>query len=200
MVRAAVASLALTAGLLLVAAAAPAAARYYRWIDVAGAAHYSEGLDSVPERYRPTAVPLGLRSRPAESAPAARAATPGEIRFTPGERIVVDARINGSASVRLQLDTGADRTLVSPRALAAAGVSLTGASRPTRVIGVTGAARARIAVVDSLEVGGATVGRLPVIVYDVDGADSDGLLGRDFLDHFTVHIDSARGILTLVPK
>jgi len=32
------------------------------------------------------------------------------------------------------------------------------------------------------------------------GGAGDGLLGRDFLDHFSVHIDSAKGIVTLTPK
>lgn len=192
---------AILALLTVLATAAPAAAEYYRWIDDAGTAHYAEGLDSVPERYRAQATPLHYQPRPAAAGErAATAATPGEIRFTPGQRIMVDARVNGNAGVRLQVDTGADRTLISPRALRASGVSLTRATRPARLTGATGTDRAQVAVVDSLEVGGATVGRLPVIVYELAGSDSDGLLGRDFLGRFNVTIDSGRGILTLTPK
>jgi predicted aspartyl protease len=185
----------------MLAAAPPAAAEYYRWVDDRGGTHYAEGIDSVPERYRARATPLGYPARPA--APAAAPAAPpaaGEIRFTPGERIMVDARVNGGARVRLQLDTGADHTLISPRALVAAGVSLTHGTRVARLTGATGTDRAQIAVVDSLEVGGARVGRLPVIVYEMAGGGGDGLLGRDFLDRFNVTIDAGRGIVTLAPK
>ena len=47
---------------------------------------------------------------------------------------------------------------------------------------------------DSLEVGEARVGRMQVASYDVAGA-GDGLLGRDFLDRFSVNIDSANGVV-----
>ena len=32
------------------------------------------------------------------------------------------------------------------------------------------------------------------------GNPGDGLLGRDFLDHFSVNIDTAAGVVTLTPK
>lgn len=41
-----------------------------------------------------------------------------------GQRIVTTARINDRVDVALLIDTGADRTVISPRALIAAGVSL----------------------------------------------------------------------------
>ena len=46
------------------------------------------------------------------------------ISFTPGKPIYVDAWINDSARARLLLGTGADHTLIAPRLLSAAGVSL----------------------------------------------------------------------------
>ena len=120
-----------------------AEAQIYRWVDERGVTNYSQGIDSVPERYRATAVPLGFRSRPSPPPTSEAASAPGPsgatvIRFTPGQRIMIDARINGSASARLLLDTGADGTLISPRALAAAGVSLTRPLARRQVHGVTG--------------------------------------------------------------
>jgi hypothetical protein len=53
--------------------------------------------------------------------------------------------------------------------------------------------------IESLEVGQARIGRMVVASYDVAGA-GDGLLGRDFLDRFTVTIDSTNGVVTLAPK
>jgi len=138
----------------------------YRWIDERGVAHFSDGIDSVPENYRATAVPLGLRNAPpSPSGPAgtgapASGAGSTEIRFVKGQAIVVNATINGGTSVRLMLDTGADRTVINPRALAAAGVSLT-QGQAGQIRGATGTANVQSAVLDSLEIGGAKVSRSP---------------------------------------
>jgi hypothetical protein len=69
-----------------------------------------------------------------------------------------------------------------------------------RVLGVAGSATAGEALVEHLELAGARVGPLPVIVLDVGVAGVDGLLGRDVLDHFTLTVDAARGQATLVPR
>ena len=196
-------------GVLAIAAvlgvvASPAAAEIYKWTDDDGHSHYTEGLDSVPERFRPRATPLGLRNAPASSSTqsAVRQEPSGQtsIRYTPGERIMVDARVNGSHSVRLLLDTGADRTLIAPRALVAAGVSLTRDALKGAITSVTGKAEVQGVKLDSLEVGQARVSQLLVISYDMDQASYDGLLGRDFLEQFHVTMDSARGLVTIAPK
>jgi hypothetical protein len=187
----------------------PASAQYYRWVDEQGTPHYAEGLDNVPQRYRSVATPLGLRNRPAPAAPApgtsTRAASggaPTEIRFVPGRHIIVDARINGGPTVKLILDTGAGGTLISPRALAASGVSLTRGTRVGRTRGVAKDAEVEVmqVAIDSLEVGSARVGRMVVSSYDMDMRDVEGLLGQDFLGNFNVTIDSNEGVVKLVKK
>jgi hypothetical protein len=194
---------ALLAALLLLAAS-PVAAEFYRWTDDRGVAHYAEGLGSVPERYRTRAVPLGLRNSPASpggptgNAALARGLT--TVRYTPGQPIMVDVRINGGASARLLLDTGADRTLISPRALVAAGVAITRPIATGKMSGVTGTDRIDYVVVESLEIGEARATQLPVAVYEMALSRGDGLLGRDFLDRFNVSIDAARGEVTLAPR
>ena len=121
----------LVVAFLLLPRPAPADAQMYRWIDERGVAHFSDGIDSVPENYRATAVPLGLRNAPPSPSATAGTGAPAsgagstEIRFVKGQAIVVNATINGGTSVKLMLDTGADRTVINPRALVAAGVSLT---------------------------------------------------------------------------
>ena len=184
---------------------APVDAQIYRWVDDNGVPHFADGIDSVPDRYRSRATPLGLKNEPAPP-PGAAGEKSGPsggttIRFTPGQRILVDVRINSSASARLLLDTGADRTLISPRALVAAGVQITGSTTTGQIVGATGSERIQFVVVDSLEVGEARVGRMPVGSYNLPTTDvGDGLLGRDFLDQFNVNIDSSRGVVTLAPK
>ena len=199
-----VVGLTLTLAAMAGLAPSPLWGQIYRWVDGAGVPHYAEGLNAVPERYRAGATPLSLRNRPAppgepESPPGPQTPPGGTIiRYSPGTQIVADVRINGGTSARLILDTGADRTLISHRVLAAAGVSVSRAVATGRLVGVTGTDRLPFVMIDSLEVGGIRLGRMPVGAYDV--ADTDGLLGRDVLDRFNVAIDSAQGVVTLAPK
>ena len=194
----------LVVAVLLLTPPSPADAQIYRWVDGSGVPHFTDGIDSVPEKYRATAVPLGFRNVPGSSAAAARGGPvigggSTEIRFTKGQAIVVDATINGSTSARLLLDTGADRTVINPRVLVAAGVAL--AQGPTgQIRGATGTASVQGAALETLEVGGAKVSRLLVIAHDIEHGAVDGLLGRDFLDQFKVSIDSDSGVATLAPK
>ena len=165
--------------LLLVAVAglapSPLWAQIYRWVDGAGVPHYAEGLDAVPERYRAGATPLSLRTRSASPAEPDRPPGPWTppggtvIRYAPGKQIVADVRINGATSARLILDTGADRTLISRRILAAAGVSVSRAVATGRLVGVTGTDRLPFVMLDSFEVGSIRLGRMPVGAYDVAG-------------------------------
>jgi hypothetical protein len=190
---------------LVLGSVAPAAAQFLRWTDEHGVNHYTEGIDSVPERFRATATPLGYRNAPPTRTEAATGVAPTAtvttIPYTPGQPIMVDVRLNGSGRARLMLDTGADRTLISPRALAAAGVSLAHVVARGRMAGVTGTDRVDFVVLESLAVGEARVGRLPVAAYEMSQPNGgDGLLGRDFLDQFHLRIDSTRGIVTLQPK
>jgi predicted aspartyl protease len=182
---------------------APVDAQIYRWVDDNGVPHFADGIDSVPGPYRAKAVPLGMKNSPAPpTAPPGAKPAAGEtsIPFVPGQRILVDARINGSANAKLLLDTGADKTLVSPRALQAAGVRIAGPTTTAEVAGATGSAQMQFVFVDSIEVGEARVGRMAVGSQNLPIEEADGVLGRDFLDQFNVNIDSSKGVVTLSPK
>jgi predicted aspartyl protease len=191
-----------------------AAAEIFRYTDTAGVPHYVEGIDSVPQEFRARAVPMRLPplGAPAVTPPASTPGRPGAaapvasvpkggttIKYTPGKAIMVDVKINGSTNANLLLDTGADTTMINPRVLVAAGASLSRPVGTTRVTGVTGSDSVNFVTIESLEVGEARAGRMHVASYDVTGA-GDGLLGRDFLDRFSVNIDSTNGVVTLSPK
>lgn len=200
---------------LCVAPAAPAGAQFYRWTDERGELNITQGIESVPERFRPRAVIVGYpqpgpaappaSTIPAGPTPGARPGSPrpGEVvegvlarvPFVPGAPIVVTARVNGGRSIRLLLDTGASHTTISPRVLSALGVDGRASGR-IRVQGVTGSAEASTVMLESLEVGEARVAPLEVVALDANMLQGDGLLGRDFLDRFQVSIDtSARVVL-----
>ncbi len=192
-----------TALAFVIALSGPAGAEIVRWTDEQGNPHYSDGIQSVPERYRSTAVPLKLWNSP-PLPPGSEVASPrstggAEIHYAPGQRITVEAKINGRTPVRLLLDTGADKTLISPKVLRDAGVWLIGAASGP-IVGVTGQADAQSITLDSLEVQDARVERMHVLVFDMNRGDVDGLLGRDFLDHFHVTLDSSTGTVRLRPK
>jgi hypothetical protein len=199
---------ALALGALLSSGIPDVSAQIYRWTDERGDVRYSQGIHSIPPQFRGGAVMMAPPSAPAPAAPAApqpdAAAAPaaGEARipFTPGQPIMVTARINGGGTTQLILDTGAQGTVISPNALAALGVSYRGAMRGS-IKGVTGDANVLAVRVDSIEVEGARVGPLMVVAHDAGlGGGRDGLLGRDFLDHFVVTIDSSARVVTLTPK
>jgi hypothetical protein len=200
-------------GSLLSGAITPVSAQIYRWIDERGEVRYSQGIHSIPPQFRGGAVMMSTPSQPAAPAPAATepradgsapaGTTPAggaRIPFTPGQPIMVNARINGGGTTQLMLDTGAQGTVISPTALAALGISYRNAVRGS-IKGVTGNADVLAVRIESIEVEGARFGPLLVVSHDAGlGSGRDGLLGRDFLDNFIVTIDSANRVVTLTPK
>ena len=187
--------------LALLAGPITAQAQMFRWMDDQGRVHFCEGLDCVPERFRTTARPMALPTPP--PAPEGRKDGPPsgvtKIPFQPGKPILVNAKVNGGGPVTLMLDTGADTTVINPLALWRLGISTWFAPR-AEIRGATGTTSVDIVRVQSIEVGEAKAGPLVVVAHDIDFKDADGLLGRDFLNHFNVNIDTAGGVVTLSPR
>jgi len=176
-----------------------AAAELYQWTDGAGVRHYTSDLATIPEAYREGARDIGSpRVREAPAGEARRTVDPGVMRFTSGAPVVAPVLVNGVA-LRLMVDTGADRTVISPAAAARTGLAVD-AGRSVRILGVAGSAMANEMVVTHMEVAGARVGPLRVIVLDTPADSLDGLLGRDVLDFFTLTVDSGAGRATLTPR
>lgn len=173
----------------------------YYWVDDQGVQYYTTRLESIPEAFRSKAVLLPLPTSPPappelEQPPAPKGLT--KVPFTPGLPVLVSAKINGAGPVTLILDTGSDRTLVSPAVLQRLGISTENAPRGI-LKGVTGTSSVEAVWVQSVEVGEAKVGPLLIIVHDANLKDADGLLGRDFLANYNVTIDSKEKVVTLSP-
>jgi hypothetical protein len=194
---------ALVAGIAALAALgvlpAPAAfAQLYRWEDASGTVHYTADLATVPPAFRGAARDIGAPT-PGPVQPVAPPPAPaGVVIPYTGGPLVVDAALNG-VPVRLVLDTGADRTMISPGAMARAGLDAARGT-PVRIRGVTGEAFATLVPVARLDVGGRQIGPVAVVVHALPGEVADGLLGRDVLDAFTVTVDAASQRATLVPR
>jgi predicted aspartyl protease len=153
------------------------------------------------------AAGLALAAPAGAQAPAPAAATEPRIQVTETldlsvdrtERMTVPVSIGGSGPYGFIVDTGAERTVIAPAALARAGLDA-GRGREVGIVGVTGSAAAREVLVERLDVGGTRVGPISVIAHDIGFRGVDGLLGRDVLDAFTVTIDAAAGRATLAPR
>jgi len=190
----------LAAVLLLVPATG--GAELYRWIASDGTVHYTADRESIPPAWRTEAESLGHpQARPAPvPEPDSGAVT---VPWAADAPVVVEARLNGVV-LTLMLDTGADRTLISPEALARAGLLAEGT--PVQLTGVTGTAAATLVMLPYLDVAGFRLGPFPVVVHAMppsgvnEPAPVDGLLGRDLLDAFTITVDPGSGRTRLVPR
>jgi hypothetical protein len=187
--------------LLTALTAAPALAEIYHWIDDQGTQYYTTDPDNIPDRYRSRTQSLALPPSPSPP-PELLPVTPPKklinVSFKPGSPVLVSAKINGTGPIPLILDTGADRTLITLSAIRNLGLS-TENSVPILLRGVTGAGMGSAIWVDTVEVADTKVGPILITIHDTDLKNADGLLGRDFLAHFNVTIDSKEGMLTLEP-
>jgi hypothetical protein len=169
------------------------------WVDDQGIQYYATTLDGIPDLYRDRARRLPTPGPPPETPTDEKATLKKDVvslPFTPGSPILVTAKIEGAGPVTLLLDTGSDRTLVSPSVLSRLGISTENGS-PVMVKGVTGSSPAQTVLIKSLEVSDAKVGPIMIVSHEADFGGADGLLGRDFLGHFNVMIDPQKQIVTL---
>lgn len=169
----------------------------FRWVDPDGTTHYTTDLASIPAAYRDSARDIGAPT-PGPVLPPTPPTPAGIVIPYTGGPLVVDAALNG-VPLRLVVDTGADRTMISPSAMARAGVAIAGVPF-VHIRGVAGDAVAPLVSVPALDLAGTRVGPVAVVVHALSGQAVDGLLGRDVLDAFTVTVEAAAQRATLVPR
>ncbi len=179
-----------------------AAGDIYYWVDDQGTQYYTTMPENIPEPYRDKAQHLSLPTSPPippERTVNSRPNPRVKIPFKSGLPVLVSAKINGLGPLNLILDTGADRTLIRSAALTRLGIPM---ENPSVVVlsGVTGQTYGKAIWVESIEVEESKVGPLFIIVHEAELKGADGLLGRDFLAHFNVTIDSKEGFVTLAPN
>ena len=116
--------------------------------------------------------------------------------------VLVHAVLNHQEPVTLLLDTGATRTLLTPDIARRLGISPE-SDAPRSSMVTLGSQEGELPLIPlaSLAVGDAAVEDLQVGVFTAlpHAPFIDGLLGGDFLKHFTLRLDYARSRLQLIP-
>lgn len=103
-----------------------------------------------------------------------------------------------SATASLLVDTGASQTVLSKQT--ARDLGLLAVDNQTR-LGIGGAVRVDVAVVDKVKVGGVEVKNLKISIHDFSSDPHiQGLLGFDFLGRFQMSVDSDKQVMVLTPK
>ncbi|MFQ5899479.1 MAG: TIGR02281 family clan AA aspartic protease [Candidatus Methylomirabilia bacterium] len=114
---------------------------------------------------------------------------------------LVSATLNGSQGALLMIDTGSDRTFITPALARRLGLSVPD-DLPRRQVTSFGGRKVEVPFVRaSVRVGAAMIDNLEVGVYEAfpDGPILDGLLGGDFLYRFRVTLDKAARQMYLEP-
>ena len=201
---------AIRAGLALLVCALVSSARaeVYRWTDADGREHFAGELSQVPpesraaaqeqaehptDRYQTFETPR----KPAVSPSASR----GGVLHVPyeqhGNAILVYARVNERVTAPFVVDTGAADVVIPAAVASQAGLAVEAGTPRETYATANGLVSQAVVHLDSLELGEARV-------EDVRGSVSEtlpvGLLGTSFLNHFTLQIDPAAHVLTLVPN
>jgi len=114
-----------------------------------------------------------------------------------GNHFLVDARLGGSQSARLLIDTGASLTILTPDILNSRGVDASATGRTDTCTTANGRVTAPIYRLDALSLGDWQVSNLEVGVLELSDARIDGLLGMNFLRHFQFFIDQNEALLRL---
>jgi hypothetical protein len=188
--------------LLCLAFPEPGWSEIYYWIDDQGIQNYSARIENIPEEYRAKAQILPLSpapSAPPEMKPSPSIKGPTKIPYSPGSPVLAQTKINGIGPITLLLDTGAERSMISPSVLSRLGLSPEN-EPPITLKGVTGMGFANRVWVNYIEIGETRVGPLLIAVYPLDLKGAEGLLGRDFLSNLHMTIDPKERVVTLTPN
>lgn len=193
-----------------------AAAEIYRWTDAQGRAHFTQDLSQVPPEQRGDAAGAArasgegkvqtftspVRQAPAAPVPSGPDSSPTARTYRvrvqrAGPSLLVVARVNGVHEVPFLIDTGATDVLI-PRSVAERiGLEVDAGARTKRYATANGMVEHPVVMLDSVDLGGAVARDVPASI----GPEMQfGLLGLSYFNRFTVHVDAAAGIVTLVPN
>lgn len=214
--------LSLSAALLLFSGPVAPAADVFTWTDEKGTTYFADSLHQVPERYRNQIQTKAFRKDPPADAPGSGAVAPliregagegappdseagsklhrYEVPFVAYEgsarRIIIQVTFNDSVTVPMALDTGAPGLVISPQLAERLGIF--GRDEGKLYVmagGIGGRVPAVLAIIDRVQAGGAQSRFVPAQVTSSISSSFEGLIGMDFVSHYTMKVDSARRVV-----
>ena len=120
---------------------------------------------------------------------------------TAGSALYVNVQLNGNPQTfRFLIDTGATLTAINTSTLLRLGLNdiFSRGAPPIELETANGRVFAQSFTLDSVNVSGAVVEQVPVVILE-DMGPLDGLLGLSFLQHFDVQINQRENKLLLTP-
>jgi clan AA aspartic protease (TIGR02281 family) len=208
----------LAAFLLLAPAGSLADGSIYRWVDPAGALHFTSDLLEVPRSQRSAARARAEADRPSRlqtysrtgSSPAAAPGTtaaaqarpaPGRTMQIPFERrdtlMVVDVVLNDQVRAPFLVDTGASGVSIPAAVVARLGIRIDSDTPRLQVQTAGGIVSEPVVQIDAIQVGPARVEGLDALV---NSSMDIGLLGGTFFNNFVYEVDAAAQVMTLRPN
>jgi len=214
----------LAALLLLAPAGSLADGQIYRWVDRAGALHFTSDLLEVPRSQRSAARARAEADRPSRlqtysrtgSSPAAAPGTtaaaqarparatssaPGRTMQIPFERrdtlMVVDVVLNDQVRAPFLVDTGASGVSIPAAVVARLGIRIDSDTPRLQVQTAAGIVSEPVVQIDAIQVGPARVEGLDALV---NSSMDIGLLGGTFFNNFVYEVDAAAQVMTLRPN
>ena len=115
-----------------------------------------------------------------------------------GSGLYVNVSINGRPS-RMLLDTGATYTAISHATARAVGARGLASAPVVELSTANGVVEARLTTISTIDINGALVRDVQVVVLDSFG-DLDGLLGLSYLRHFDIDLDQAANQIVLMRR
>lgn len=206
----------LAMGLGVASLASPASAEIYRWTDRDGRVHFTQDLSKVPASQRPDSeraakqAPRSGYNRipgPGTSSPAAVDRTPrsvvrGSVRGpiqlpyeTRGGAMFVMVRLNDAVTAPFIVDTGASDVSIPAAVASQAGIRVGPDTPRMSYQTANGIVSSPIVTLDSVQVGDARVER---VRGSISQSMKVGLLGGTFFNNFTMQIDPAANLITLL--
>jgi clan AA aspartic protease (TIGR02281 family) len=110
-----------------------------------------------------------------------------------------EVRINDTRKARFLVDTGASTCVISPGLAKELGIQPEDDSAPVEMRTISGRTTGRVVKIPLLQVGDVEAEGVLAVVHPI-GVAIDGILGNTFLSRFTVTLDPAKGLLTLLPR
>lgn len=112
---------------------------------------------------------------------------------------IVNVVLNGSRPARFLVDTGSSVTLVSPLLGATLGLTAALSRIPVELQTLSGLTTGSEGRLSSLQIGGAELRDVPVVVHD-PGPGIDGILGNTVLGRYRLTLDGDRRLLHLAGR